>query len=137
MLGAWNSVVAGFPVLLAHLATTTGLFLVGIAIYVWVTPYREIALIRQGNMAAAITLGGQMLALGIPLSTMMAHSVSLPDILLWGIVTVILQLVAFGAVAIVIRNLPQAIEQGALAPASVLAAGQIVAGLLNAAAMSG
>lgn len=137
MLGAWNSVVAGFPILLLHLATTTGLFLVGIAIYVWVTPYREIALIRQGNMAAAITLGGQMLALGIPLSTMMAHSVSLPDILLWGIVTVILQLIAFGAVAIVIRNLPQAIEQGALAPASVLAAGQIVAGLLNAAAMSG
>ena len=123
--------------LLAHLATTTGLFFIGLAIYVWVTPYREIALIRQGNTAAAISLTGQMLALGIPLSTMMAHSVSLPDILLWGTVTVILQLIAFGVVAIVIRHLPQAIERGETAPALVLAGGQIVAGLLNAAAMSG
>lgn len=123
--------------LLVHLATTTGLFFAGLAIYVWVTPYREIALIRQGNIAAAISLAGQMLALGIPLGAMMAHSVSLPDILLWGIVTVILQLIAFGVVAIVIRNLPQAIERGEIASALVLASGQIVAGLLNAAAMSG
>jgi putative membrane protein len=137
LIAAWHSVLAGLPVLLAHLATTTGLFFVGLAIYVWVTPYREIALIRQGNTAAAISLTGQMLALGIPLSTMMAHSVSLPDILLWGIVTVILQLIAFGVVAVVIRKLPQAIERGEMAPALVLAGGQIVAGLLNAAAMSG
>jgi putative membrane protein len=137
LIGAWHSIVAGLPVLLVHLATTTALFFAGLAIYVWVTPYREIALVRQGNIAAAISLTGQMLALGIPLSAMMAHSVSLPDILLWGIVTVILQLVAFGVVAIVIRNLPQAIERGAVAPALLLAGGQIVAGLLNAAAMSG
>jgi uncharacterized membrane protein YjfL (UPF0719 family) len=37
----------------------------------------------------------------------------------------------------VIRKLPQAIERGEMAPALVLAGGQIVAGLLNAAAMSG
>ena len=29
MLAAWNSVVAGFPVLLVQLAATTGLFVVG------------------------------------------------------------------------------------------------------------
>lgn len=137
MIAAWNSIVAGFPVLIVHLATTTALFIVGIAIYVWATPYKEIALIRAGNIAAAITLSGQMLALGIPLGSMMAHSVSLPDVLLWGIVTIILQLIAFGAVAVVIRHLPQAIERGEIASALVLASGQIVAGVLNAAAMSG
>jgi len=137
VIAAWHSVLAGFPILLAHLATTTALFFAGIAIYVWVTPYRELTLIRAGNLAAAITLAGQMLALGIPLASMMAHSVSLPDILLWGVVTVVLQLIAFAVVAVIIRNLPQAIERGELAPAIILAAGQIVAGLLNAAAMSG
>ena len=137
MIAAWNSVVAGFPVLLTHLGITTALFLAGVAIYVWLTPYKEITLIRAGNNAAAITLSGQMLALVIPLGSMMAHSVSVPDIVLWGIVTVILQLIAFAAVAIVIRHLPQAIERGETASALVLACGQIVAGVLNAAAMSG
>lgn len=137
MIAAWHSVLAGFPILLAHLALTTALFFVGIAIYVWVTPYRELTLIRAGNNAAAITLAGQMLALAIPLASMMAHSVSVPDILLWGAVTVVLQLIAFAVVAVIIRNLPQAIERGEIAPALILATGQIVAGLFNAAAMSG
>jgi len=28
------------------------------AVYLWITPYREIALIREGNIAAAVTLAG-------------------------------------------------------------------------------
>ena len=137
MLAAWNSVVAGLPVLLIQLAATTGLFIVGLALYVWVTPYREVKLIRAGNVAAAITLSGQMLALAIPLGAMLAHSVNLPDVLLWGGVTLVLQLIAFGVVALIVRDLPAAIERGDIAPALMLATAQIVAGLFNAAAMSG
>jgi putative membrane protein len=137
MLAAWNSVVAGFPVLLVQLAATTGLFIAGLAIYIWLTPYREVKLIREGNIAAAITLTGQMAALAIPLGSMLAHSVNLADILLWGVVAVLLQLIAFAAVAILVRHLPKAIERGEIASALVLAAAQIVAGVFNAAAMSG
>lgn len=137
MHAAWVSVLSGFPVLLVQLAATTAFFVVGLAIYVWVTPYREVKLLRDGNVAAAIALSGQMLALAIPLGAMLAHSVNLPDILLWGIVTLILQLIAFAAVALVVRNLPAAIERGEIAPALVLATAQIVAGIFNAAAMSG
>lgn len=137
MLAAWNSVVAGFPVLLVQLATTTVLFIIGLAIYIWLTPYRELQLIRAGNIAAAIVLSGQMIALGIPLGAMLAHSVNLPDIALWGVVAVILQLIAFAAAAILVRDLPKAIERGEIASALVLAAAQIVAGIFNAAAMSG
>jgi putative membrane protein len=137
LIAAWDSVVTGLPVLLVHLGTTTGLFLIALVIYVWVTPYREIELIRAGNIAAAITLSGQMLALAIPLAAMMAHSVSVPDIMLWGLVTVVLQFLAFAVVAMLIRHLPAAIERGEIGPALVLACGQVVAGLLNAAAMSG
>src|SRR5215475_1478487 len=100
MLAAWNSIVAGFPVLLVQLATTTALFGIGLAIYIWLTPYRELTLIRQGNVAAAITLAGQMIALAIPLGGMLAHSVNLPDIALWGVVAVVLQLNACATAAI-------------------------------------
>jgi putative membrane protein len=137
MFAAWNSVLAGLPVLLAQLAVTTGLFVVGLIVYFWATPYREITLLREGNIAAAIVIVGEMLALVVPLSAMLAHSVNVPDILLWGVITIVLQLIAAGAVALAVRHLPAAIERGEVAPALVLAAAQISAGILNAAAMSG
>ncbi len=137
MLATWNSVVAGLPVLIVHLAVTTAIFVIGLAIYIFVTPYRELALVRQGNVAAGIALSAAILALVIPLAATMANSVSVPDIVLWGSIAVVLQLIAFAAVAVLLRQLPAAIERGEISTALVLAATQISAGLLNAAAMSG
>lgn len=137
MIAAWNSVVAGLPVLVLQLAVTTGVFLVGLVIYFSLTPYRELQLLRDGNVAAAVVLAGEMLALVVPLAAMLAHSVNVPDIVLWGIVAIILQLIAAAAVAVVLRRLPAAIERGEIGPALVLAAAQLSAGILNAAAMSG
>ena len=137
MIAAWNSVIAGLPVLIVHLAVTTAIFVVGLALYLWVTPYHEVRLVRQGNVAAAVTASGAMLALVVPLAATMANSVSVPDIALWGAVAVVLQLIAFGAVALLYRELRLAIERGDLAPALVLAATQLSTGILNAAAMTG
>ncbi len=137
MNAAWHSVVSGFPVLIVQLAVTTGIFLAGLIIYFSLTPYRELRLLREGNVAAAIVLAGEMLALAVPLAAMMAHSANVPDIVLWGVVTIILQLIAAAAVAVVLRHLPSAIERGEIAPALVVAAAQLSAGILNAAAMSG
>jgi len=134
---AWNSVLAGLPVLILQLAVTTGIFLAGLVIYFSLTPYRELRLLREGNVAAAVVLAGEMLALSVPLAAMLAHSVNVPDIVLWGVVTIVLQLIAAAAVAVVLRRLPAAIERGEIGPALVVAAAQISAGILNAAAMSG
>jgi putative membrane protein len=134
---AWNSVVIGFPVLLLQLAVTTGIFLAGLIIYFSLTPYRELKLLREGNVAAATVLAGEMLALAVPLAAMMAHSANVPDIVLWGVVTIVLQLIAAAAVAVLLRQLPAAIERGEVASALVVAAAQLSAGILNAAAMSG
>ena len=39
------------------------------AIYVRVTPYNEIALIREGNMAASISLSGALIGFVLPLAS--------------------------------------------------------------------
>ncbi len=137
LIAAWNSVLAGFPVLLLQLAVTTAIFIAGLVIYFSLTPYRELRLLRAGNNAAAVVMAGEMLALAVPLAAMMAHSVNVWDILLWGIVTIVLQLIAAGVVAVVIRGLPAAIARGEVGPAMVLASAQLSCGILNAAAMSG
>ncbi len=131
-------VVADFPMLLAQLATTTGLFVIGLATYILADALSRAQAgarrqHRRGDHPRRADAGAGDALLG----AMLAHSVSLPDIALWGVVTLILQLIAFAAVALVVRNLPAAIERGEIAPALVLATAQIAAGIFNAAAMSG
>ena len=91
MNAAMHSVMTGLPVLLVHLALTTGLLLAGLDLYLRFAHCRELELLREGNMAAAIAFGGQILSLAIPLCAMMANSVNVPDILLWGCITVVLR----------------------------------------------
>ena len=57
---------AGFDDFLVYLAVALVLLGLFIAIYIRVTPYREIALIREGNMAAAFSLSGSILGFVIP-----------------------------------------------------------------------
>jgi putative membrane protein len=133
---AWQSVLVGLPVLLVHLALTTGLLLAGLGLYLRFAHCRELELLREGNMAAAIAFGGQMLALTIPLCAMMANSVNVPDILLWGCITVILQFVAIFCMRRVVPDIRQRVMGGEAAPAVLYACGQVVTGLLTAAALA-
>jgi len=137
MNAAWASVVAGLPILLVHLAVTAALLIGGVALYIVSACYHELERIRQGNVAAAIVLSGQTLALAIPLAVMMAQSVSVPDIVLWGVIAIIVQFVAVIAARLSIPNLRAAIGRGEIGPALVLVTAQLAAALLNAAALSG
>ena len=137
MSGVLDSVAAGLPVLLTHFGVTIAVFMAGMAIYLAVTPYHELSLVRIGNVAASICLAGAMVGLAVPLAATMAKSVNVPDILVWGAISVALQLLTFGLVSALLRPLPQAIDQGQIAPAIVLAASQLSIGAINAAAMMG
>lgn len=137
MSSVLDSVAAGLPVLLTHFATTIAIFAVGLGIYLAVTPYRELTLVRTGNVAAGICLAGAMVGLAVPLAATMAKSVNVPDILVWGGIAVALQLLTFGIVSALLRPLPRSIDDGHVAPALVLAASQLSIGAINAAAMIG
>lgn len=125
----------GVPALLAHFALVLGLLVVGILVYMAVTPFRERELLRAGNAAAATVLGGALVALAIPLAALLATTGPLLDILVWGIVAVVLQLVTVGILSLLVRGMRGMIEAGQVAAAIPLVAAQISIGLLNAAVM--
>lgn len=131
-----DNAALGLPVFMAHSALTLLMFVVGITIYVWITPHREFALVRQNNAAAAIALGAAMLGLAIPLAAAMANSVTVFEIAIWGGVALVLQLIAFKIVDLLMRDLGKSIEEGRIAPAIVLAAAKLSVATVNAAAMS-
>lgn len=132
-----DSFVAGFPILMLHSGVTIAMLVAGILLYVWITPWDEMALIRAGNSAAAISLGGAIIGLAIPLAFAMAASVSVYEILIWGPVTLILQIIAFRVADLVLRDLPARIESGEIGAATLLVSIKLAVAAVNAAAVSG
>ncbi len=132
-----NSFLAGFPVFIAHFALTVVLLVVGVAVYHTITPHHEMRLVRDGNVAAAISLGGVVIGLGLPLAVSLANSVTLFDILLWGAVALVIQLLTYFAIDLLLRGLSERIEQGQVAAAVLLATVKVSVAAINAAALSG
>lgn len=127
----------GFPTTMAHLGVTLALMAGGAIIYVLFTPWKEIDLIRQGNAAAAVALSGVLVGLAIPLSVSLSVSTSVKDITLWGVATVVLQLLAFRIVDMILTGLPQRIREGEVAAAVLLVGAKLSTALILAAALTG
>ncbi|WP_159994511.1 DUF350 domain-containing protein [Roseomonas sp. 18066] len=128
---------AGLPVLVLQFAVTLALLALGVALYTAITPFHEMRLIREGNAAAGVVLGASLVALAIPLAATLATSRVTLDIVVWGLVALVLQLLVFAAASFLIRGLRQMIEAGNLAAAWLLAGLQLAVALLNAGAMAG
>jgi putative membrane protein len=107
-----------------------------VGIYVMVTPYREFTLIREGNSAAAISLGGALLGYTIPLAKAVAQSEGMSDMLVWGGVALVAQLIAYGATRLILPALSKNVNDGKVASGIFLAAVSVCVGMLNAAAMT-
>ena len=109
----------------------------GTVIYVMVTPYHEVELIKQGNVAAAVSFGGVLVGLALPLAANMAGSVNAFDIMVFGAVAIILQLLAYRFTDIVLKGLPERIKSGEVSAAVTLVGLKLSISIINAAAVSG
>ena len=79
-----------------------GLFMIAFKIiFQATTPYNEKALIRDGNTAAAITLGAALLGYVLPLASALTHTVSLIEFAVWAVLAGVIQIIA----ALVVRRL--------------------------------
>lgn len=128
---------SGFPVTLTHAGLTILILLAGAALYVLLTPHREITLIREGNEAAAVSLGGILVGLAIPLATSLKASNTMIEIVVWGVSTVVVQLLVFRLVDLILRGLPQRIQDGEMSAAALLVGAKIATALVLSAAVGG
>ena len=130
------SSVAGLPAFLLYFGLALVLVVVFLVIYMWVTPYDELALIRTGDTAAAISVSGALIGFVLPLASAIAHSVSWLDMIIWGAIALVVQLAVFFIVSRVVPQLSKAISDGGTAQATLLAAASVSIGIVNAACMS-
>ena len=133
----FGGLVNGLPFLISHFVTSVIVFLIGVIIYLFITPMKEIALIRKKNTAASISFSGALIGLALPLASSLSASGSIYEIIVWGLVAIVIQLFCFKAVDILINDLPKRIENGELASSILLFSIKISVALLNSAAISG
>jgi putative membrane protein len=115
-----------------------GLFTIAFKyIYQWVTPYDEKALIRAGNMAAAIALAGALIGYVLPLASALSHTLSLPEFAAWAALAGVIQIAAFTGVRLVaLPDVKARVENGETSIGVYLAGISISVGVLNAACMT-
>jgi putative membrane protein len=124
------------PAFLAYFALAIAMTGIFIVVYLWITPYDELKLIRNNDQAAAISFCGALLGFIIPLATAIAQSVSLLDGLIWGLVALAIQALTFLVVRVFLGHLAERIAADERGPAIFLAGISLGVGILNAACMT-
>lgn len=133
----WFAFQTGATAFLIAFVAAIAFFVAFKFIYQLVTPYHERDLIRQGNSAAAVALGGALIGYVLPLASALSHTVSLPEFAAWALLAGVIQIVSFIVVSrFVYKALAARIEAGELAAGIYLASISIGVGLLNAACMT-
>jgi len=125
----------GFPAFLLMTGTAGLLLLLASAVYVLLTPWKELALLKDGNSAAGLALAGAIVGLAIPIASCLAASLSLVDLLLWGSVALLLQLLTYRIIDMILKDIPQRIQNDEAGAAIVLIASKISVALILAAGL--
>jgi putative membrane protein len=128
--------LANLPNFLLYFVASVVLFAAFLAAYTRLVPLHEWQLIREGNTAVALALAGAMLGFAMPLTVAIARSGNLADMAVWAFVSLVLQVLCFGALRLLRRDAGGALARGDMAEAILLAAGSVVLGLLNAACLT-
>lgn len=124
------------PHFLAYFAAALSLAVAFLLLYVMITPHKEFALIRDGNSAAAAQLTGTFLGFALPVAMVIGHSVSIPDMLLWGGVAAIVQLAVFFVISrLLFRTISQRITDRCIASGIFVGGMGLGIGILQAACM--
>jgi len=127
----------GFPITLLHAGVSLIMLTLGAAIYALLSPYKEIELIRAGNAAAALSYGGVIVGLAVPLAVSLAASPSVLEVIVWGLATTAVQLLVFRLTDFLLAGLSSRVQEGDVAAAALLTAARLATALILAAAVAG
>ncbi|MBN9984370.1 MULTISPECIES: DUF350 domain-containing protein [Rhizobium] len=128
--------VAGLPAFLGYFAVGLAAYGVFAVIYTFLTPQKEVQLIRAGNLAAVTAFLGALIGFSLPLASAAANSVSIVDYIIWAVVGILAQILAYYIANFTMTDLHEKITTGDIA-AGIWGGGiALVIGILNAACMT-
>lgn len=119
-----------------HLLTASALLVVFFIFYTYVTTIDEILLIRQGNNAAALSLGGALIEFSLTIGSSLLHTASYLEFLGWAAGAMIVQVLAYAVTVRLLHISKDHIESGNTAYGGLMGAIALSIGAINAACIS-
>ena len=132
-LGIFLTSLSEFLVFFVVAAALTILFIV---IYTRVTRHNELTLIKQNSTAAAIAFSGSLIGFGLPLASTMVNSVTVVEMVLWGMIALVVQVLVYLLIRLPMPRVSERIKADEVAAGIWLGSWSLVAGILNAASMT-
>lgn len=128
--------LANLSEFLLFFVAAAALTLIFVVLYTRVTRHNELALIKKNSTAAALAFSGSLIGFAVPLASTMVNSVTVVEMVLWGLVALIVQVLVYLVIRLPMPRISERIEGGEVAAGIWLGATSMVAGILNAAAMT-
>lgn len=119
-----------------HLATAIALVLAFFVVYTRVTPYDEVLLIRQGNCAAAVSLGGTLLGFSVTIASALMHTDDYYEFAGWAALAMLIQVLVFVVATRLLRMSKDQIEHNNIGFGILLGSISLSIGLVNAGSIS-
>lgn len=119
-----------------YLASALLMLAVFVAVYTRATRFDEWTLIHEGNVAAALSLGGALLGFACTLAASIALHATWQAFVGWALAAMVVQLVAYAVLARLLRGMNQAIAAGNTAMGALMGSTSLGVGLVNAACLT-
>jgi putative membrane protein len=119
-----------------YLLLSSVLVLVFLIVYTKITPCDEFLLIRQGNSAAALSLGGALLGFSLTIASSIIHTADYRQFLGWAAGAMLVQVLVYFVASRLLHMSKDHIESGNAAFGGMLGALSLSIGAINAACIS-
>jgi len=119
-----------------YLLLSSVLVLVFLIVYTKITPCDEFLLIRQGNNAAALSLGGALLGFSLTIASSIIHTADYRQFLGWAAGAMLVQVLVYFVASRLLHMSKDHIESGNAAFGGLLGAVSLSIGAINAACIS-
>jgi putative membrane protein len=121
---------------LLHLLLAATLLLVFFVAYTRITPFDEVLLVRQGNQAAAFSLGGALFGFSLTLGAALAHTADYQEFVVWAAGAMVVQVLAYWITTRLLHMAKDQIEADNVAFGILLGSISLSIGAINAGCIS-
>jgi len=136
MLTAVAESLADLPYFVAIFGIVLLLLALGLAAYVALVARRDMRLMAEGNVAVAAGMTGAFVGFALPLASAVSRSEALLDLLAWGGVGLLAQLLVVTLLRLMLSSVVGRMREGQVASGVLLGAIAVSVGILNAACMT-
>jgi putative membrane protein len=136
MLTAVAESLADLPYFIAIFGIVLLLLALGLAAYVALAARRDMRLMAEGNVAVAAGMTGAFVGFALPLASAVSRSEALLDLLAWGGVGLLAQLLVVTILRLMLSPVVGRMREGQVASGVLLGAIAVSVGILNAACMT-